>query len=74
MGAHSVWAASGEPNAITPLTIVAKGGNIKVSGINVEKEHFTPERLLDESQKIQRLKEDLQRFAIQHFGFEPELN
>jgi hypothetical protein len=67
---HSVWAKSDKPEAITPHTMTARGGKIRASGVNMPEEHFTPKRLVEEAQKIQRAAQDFHMFAVQHFGFQ----
>jgi len=71
---HSVWSKSDKPNSITPHTAVLRGGKKpKVSGVTMQDEHFTPERLVDEGSKTARLAVDLAIFAKRHFGYLPEL-
>jgi hypothetical protein len=67
---HSVWAKSDKPDAITPHMMTARSGKIKISGINQPEEHFTPQRFVEEAQKIQRVGQDFRLFAIRHLGFQ----
>lgn len=72
--AHSVWGEGEKPNSIKPHTIIARGGKIKLSGFNLAEELFTPERFEQESQKIQRIGQDLIQFAADNLGYVPDLD
>ncbi|MCP4329991.1 MAG: hypothetical protein GY791_16310 [Alphaproteobacteria bacterium] len=71
--AHSVWAKGDEPNSIVPQVMKARG-KIKLSGVNLKEEKFTPERLAAEASKITRLTEDFIMFAKKHLGMVPDAN
>jgi hypothetical protein len=66
--AHSVWAAGDKPGEIVPHILKAKSKKIKLSGVNLDNEVFTPERLRGEALKIGRVVEDVQDFFRAHFG------
>jgi hypothetical protein len=65
--AHSTWAKGTKPDAITPFLLKAKSAAIKFSGKGMKMEQFTPERLLNESKKIERLAQDVKHFFAAHF-------
>ena len=69
--AHSVWSKGEQPNSITPRVMKARG-KIKISGVNLEEEEYTPERLMEESEEIRRLTIDFIMFAKAHLGMVPD--
>ncbi len=68
--AHSVWGRGKQPNSITPRIMKARG-KVKFSGVNLEEEDYTPDRLMEEGEKIRRLTRDFIMFARAHLGMIP---
>ncbi len=66
--AHAIWGRGQKPNTISPHTIKAKGGEIKLSGYNLKQEEFTPQRFVQEAEQIDRLTRDFQKFFTDNFG------
>lgn len=60
--AHSIWTKGDKPNSIKPQIMVARGP-IKLSGFNLNVESYTPNDLVEEASKIQRLGLDFVAFS-----------
>ncbi len=65
---HGVWFKGSAPNTIKSFQMRARSADVKFTGRGLPPIEFTPERLVAESRKIDRLAADFREFFKTNFG------